>query len=95
MRAETKAKLIERVKSLQGLTDDERGDLLELLRTNKTYGLVWENHKEDVEERLRDELPVLIEDVSKRILPPLIRWLIVAYKNLQTTSSSRATTSKH
>ena len=70
MKSETKAKLIARIKSLQGLTDDERADLLELLRTNKTYGLVWENHKEDVEERLRDELPVLIEDVSKRIAPP-------------------------
>ena len=67
MKSEKKAKLIERIKSLQGLTDDERGDLLELLRTNKPYGLVWENHKEDVEERLRDELPVLIEDKSKAL----------------------------
>lgn len=67
MKAETKAKLIERIKSLQGLTDDERGDLLELLRTNKTYGLVWEDKPEDVEERLRDELPVLIEDKSKAL----------------------------
>ena len=67
MKAETKAKLIERIKSLQGLTDDERGDLLELLRTNKTYGLVWEDKPEDVEERLRDELPVLIENKSKAL----------------------------
>ena len=67
MKANKKAKLIEHIKSLQGLTDDERGDLLELLRTNKTYGLVWGNHKEDVEERLRDELPVLVEDKSKAL----------------------------
>lgn len=67
MKAETKAKLIERIKSLQGLTDDERGDLLELLRTNKTYGLVWEDKPEDVEERLRNELPVLVEDTSKAL----------------------------
>ena len=67
MNAETKAKLIQRVKALKELTDDERGDLLELLRTQKTYGLVWEDKKEDVEERLRDELPVLIEDKSKAL----------------------------
>ena len=65
MNAETKARLIQRVKALKELTDDERGDLLELLRTQKTYGLVWEDKPEDVEERLRDELPVLIEDKSK------------------------------
>lgn len=67
MKAETRAKLIERVKAIAGLTDDERGDLLELLRTQKTYGLVWEDKPEDVEERLRDELPVLIEDKSKAL----------------------------
>ncbi len=67
MKTDTRAKLIERVNSLQGLTDDERADLLELLRTQKTYGLVWEDKKEDVEERLRDELPVLIEDETKRL----------------------------
>ena len=67
MKAERRTQLTERIKTLQGLTDDERGDLLELLRTNKTYGLVWENHREDVEERLRDELPVLVEDETKRL----------------------------
>lgn len=67
MKAETKAQLIERIRTLEGLTDDERGDLLELLRTQKTYGLVWEDKPEDVEERLRDELPVLIEDKSKAL----------------------------
>ena len=68
MNAETKARLIERVRTLEGLTNDERSALLELLRTEKAYGLVWENKPEDVEERLRDELPVLIEDETKRII---------------------------
>ena len=68
MNAETKARLIERVKSLEGLTNDERSALLELLRTEKAYGLVWENKPEDVEERLRDELPVLVEDETKRFI---------------------------
>lgn len=68
MNAETKARLIERVRTLEGLTNDERSALLELLRTEKAYGLVWENKPEDVEERLRDELPVLVEDEAKRII---------------------------
>lgn len=68
MNAETKARLIERVRTLEGLTNDERSALLELLRTEKAYGLVWENKPEDVEERLRDELPVLVEDETKRII---------------------------
>ena len=68
MNAETRARLIERVRTLEGLTNDERSALLELLRTEKAYGLVWENKPEDVEERLRDELPVLVEDETKRII---------------------------
>lgn len=68
MNAETKARLIERVRTLEGLTNDERSALLELLRTEKAYGHVWENKPEDVEERLRDELPVLVEDETKRII---------------------------
>ena len=68
MNAETKANLIRRVSTIDGLTDDERAALLELLRTDKTYGLVWENKPEDVEERLRDELPVLTEVKERAII---------------------------
>ncbi len=53
--------LIERIRALDGLSDDERSALLGLLRSKKTYGLVWEDKPEDVEQRLRDELPVLLE----------------------------------
>lgn len=56
-----KTKLIERVRSIKGLTDDERAALLGMLRERKSYGLVWEDKPEDVEERLRTELPVLKE----------------------------------
>jgi adenine-specific DNA-methyltransferase len=41
---------------------------LGLLRKQKKYGLVWEDKPEDVEERLREELPVLVEDISKAII---------------------------
>ena len=61
MKAEDRRKLIERVQTLEGITDDERAALLGLLRESKTYGLVWEDKPEDVEERLREELPVLVE----------------------------------
>lgn len=61
MKAEDRRKLIDRVLTLDGITDDERAALLGLLRESKTYGLVWEDKPEDVEDRLREELPVLVE----------------------------------
>lgn len=67
MKATDKANLIDRIKTLEGLTDDERSALLGLLRESKTYGLVWEDKPEDVEERLRNELPVLIEDKERAL----------------------------
>ncbi len=67
MKATDKINLAERIRSIEGLTDDERSALLGLLNDTKTYGLVWEDKPEDVEERLRDELPVLVEDKSKAL----------------------------
>ena len=56
-----KISLIKKITQLEGLTNDEKSDLLALLRGHKKYGLVWEDKPEDVEERLRDELPILRE----------------------------------
>lgn len=67
MKATDRHKLIDRINTLEGLTDDERSALLGLLREAKTYGLVWEDKPEDVEDRLRDELPVLVEDKDKAL----------------------------
>lgn len=67
MKATDRHKLIDRINSLEGLTDDERSALLGLLREHKTYGLVWEDKPEEVEEHLRNELPVLIEDKDKAL----------------------------
>ena len=67
MNATERHNLIDRIKTLKDLTDDERSALLGLLRESKTYGLVWEDKPEEVEERLRDELPVLVEDTSKTL----------------------------
>jgi adenine-specific DNA-methyltransferase len=63
-----KPTLIQKIKSLEGLTSEERADLIELINTKKKYGLVWEDKPEDVEEQLRSQLPVLIEVPERRIL---------------------------
>ena len=63
-----KEKLIDKIKNLQGLTNDEKADLLGLLRSFKKYGLVWEEKLEEVEERLREEIPVLTEVKERAII---------------------------
>lgn len=63
-----KKELYNKILQLDGLTNEEKSELLGLLRKQKKYGLVWEDKPEDVEERLREDLPVLIEDTSKAII---------------------------
>lgn len=63
-----KKDLLAKLKQLEGLTPDERAELINLLNTKKKYGLIWEDKPEDVEEQLRTQLPVLREVVEKRIL---------------------------
>lgn len=63
-----KKELYNKILQLDGLTNEEKSELLGLLRKQKKYGLVWEDKPEDVEERLRDELPVLVEDTSKALI---------------------------
>ena len=40
----------EKIRQLEGLTDEERNGLLALLNHQKKYGLVWEEKPEEVEE---------------------------------------------
>lgn len=63
-----KDELISKVRQLEGLTNEEKSALLELLNEKKMYGLVWENHEEAVEEQLREQLPVFREVPERRIL---------------------------
>ena len=63
-----KKELYNKILQLDGLTNEDKSELLGLLRKQKKYGLVWEDKPEDVEERLREKLPVLIEDTSKAII---------------------------
>lgn len=63
-----KNELANKIRQIEELTNDEKSALIELLRKQKKYGLVWEEKTEDVEECLREELPVLIEDIDKVII---------------------------
>ena len=63
-----KSALVDKIKNIEGLTNDEKADLIGLLRSHKKYGLVWEEKKEDVEERLREQLPILTEVKERAII---------------------------
>lgn len=64
-----KTELARKIQALEGLDNEEKTALLDLLRRNKKYGLVWEDKPEDIEDRLRDELPVLIERNDDKVHP--------------------------
>ena len=63
-----KSALVDKIRNIEGLTNDEKADLIGLLRSHKKYGLVWEEKKEDVEERLREQLPILTEVKERAII---------------------------
>src|SRR5690554_2397862 len=63
-----KKDILNKIKSLDGLTPDERAYLVNLVNTKKKYGLVWEDKPEDVEEELRTKIPVLKEVKDRAII---------------------------
>lgn len=63
-----KIELKNKISKLEGLTNDEKSALINMLNHEKKYGLVWEDKPEEVEERLRDELPVLREVKERAIV---------------------------
>ncbi len=63
-----KRELADKILAIEGLNNEEKSELLCLLREQKKYGLVWEDKPEDVEERLRSELPVLTEVKERAIV---------------------------
>ena len=81
-----KTALKHKIQTLEGLTNEEKSALLELLNKEKKYGLIWENKPEDVEERLRDHLPVLEEVKSRAILsdsPDAPNHILIEGDNLE------------
>jgi adenine-specific DNA-methyltransferase len=63
-----KKEILDKIKSLDGLNNDEKAFLINLVNTKKKYGLVWEDKPEDVEEELRTKLPVLKEVKERAIV---------------------------
>lgn len=63
-----KKEILDKIKSLDGLNNDEKAYLVNLVNTKKKYGLVWEDKPEDVEEELRTKLPVLKEVKERAII---------------------------
>lgn len=63
-----KSLLAQKIRELEGLSSDEKSQLLGLINDHKRYGLVWEDKVEEVEEQLQDQLPILSEVTYKRIL---------------------------
>lgn len=62
-----KQALREKIQSLEGLSNEDKSQLLALLAEQKKYGLVWEDRPEEAEEVLREKIPVLHEVVGKRL----------------------------
>lgn len=62
-----KTELARKIQSLDELNNEEKSGLLELIRGHKKYGLVWEEKPEDIEDRLREELPILIERNDEKV----------------------------
>ena len=63
-----KYELAKKINELEGLTNDEKSELIKLLRSQKKYGLVWEDKPEDVEQRMVNEQPVLVEVPERAII---------------------------
>lgn len=64
-----KTELARKIQTLDGLSNEEKTALLELIRGHKKYGLVWEDKPEDIEEILREDLPVLVERNDDKVHP--------------------------
>ena len=81
-----KQELIGKIHGIEGLSNEEKSALIELLRTHKKYGLVWEDKPENVEERLREELPVLTEVKERAIIskdPEAPNHILIEGDNLE------------
>lgn len=80
-----KTELARKIQTLDGLSNEEKTALLELIRGHKKYGLVWEEKPEDIEEQLREDLPVLTEVSDRAIIsnnPDAPNHLIIEGDNL-------------
>ena len=63
-----RAALIATIRELKELSNEQKSDILQLISEQKKYGIVWEDSPEDVEENLRVNIPVLVEDKDRAII---------------------------
>lgn len=63
-----KNELKQKIEEIEGLTNEEKSELIKLLRSQKKYGLVWEDKPEDAEQRMVNEQPVLVEVPERAII---------------------------
>lgn len=81
-----KYELAKKITQIEGLTNEEKASLVELLRSQKKYGLVWEDKPEEIETRLVDELPVLTEVPERAIVsdsPDAPNHILIEGDNLE------------
>lgn len=81
-----KYELAKKISQLEDLTNEEKASLVELLRSQKKYGLVWEDKPEEIETRLVDELPVLTEVPERAIVsdsPDAPNHILIEGDNLE------------
>ena len=81
-----KYELAKKITQLEGLTNEEKASLVEILRSQKKYGLVWEDKPEEIETRLVDELPVLTEVPERAIVsdsPDAPNHILIEGDNLE------------
>lgn len=65
-----KEALMAAVMSSTELDNEQKSQLIRLIREQKKYGLVWEDSTEDAWEKMKTSIPVLKEDETKRITAP-------------------------
>jgi adenine-specific DNA-methyltransferase len=63
-----KQELEKKIRDAKDLSNEDKSNLLQLLKEKKTYGLVWEDSTEDAWEKMKESIPVLKEDETKHIL---------------------------
>lgn len=81
-----KTELAQKIKELEGLSNEDKCALLELLHSQKKYGLVWEDKPEESEQKMLDHLPVLKEVSDRAIIsdnPDAPNHLLIEGDNLE------------
>lgn len=64
-----KTELARKLQTLDGLDNDEKAVLLDLLRRQKRYGLVWEDAPENIVDTMTMQLPLLVERDDDTVHP--------------------------